>query len=287
MNCNQCPRWCNVDRDQTKGACGMPWQPRVAKAMLHFGEEPVISGTQGSGTVFFAGCNLHCIYCQNEKISHTEAGRIVTTEELRTIYSDLIAQGAHNINLVTPTHFVRAIRDSLLPKLSVPVVYNTSSYEDPLTLQCLEGLIDVYLADLKYLDPRLSHKLSGAKDYPQVALKAIQEMLRQTGPFHIDQHGLLTKGVLIRHLMLPGQEEDTFRVIDRVKECFGDQVMFSLMAQYTPHGDLSRFPLLQHPISEDQYQRCLSYLEENGPEYGFYQEREAATDEFLPDFSQE
>ena len=265
----------------------MPWQPRVAKAMLHFGEEPVISGTQGSGTVFFAGCNLHCIYCQNEKISHTEAGRIVTTEELRAIYSDLIAQGAHNINLVTPTHFVRAIRDSLLPKLSVPVVYNTSSYEDPLTLQCLEGLIDVYLADLKYLDPRLSHKLSGAKDYPQVALKAIQEMLRQTGPFHIDQHGLLTKGVLIRHLMLPGQEEDTFRVIDRVKECFGDQVMFSLMAQYTPHGDLSRFPLLQHPISEDQYQRCLSYLEENGPEYGFYQEREAATDEFLPDFSQE
>ena len=284
MICTLCPRRCGAERTETEGHgfCGMPAGLRVARAALHLWEEPPLSGTRGSGTVFFSGCTLRCCYCQNREISAGGFGRAVTTERLREIFEELIAQGAHNINLVTPTHFLPWILPALEPKLPVPVVYNCGGYESVETLRLLEGKVDVYLPDLKYADAALAARLSAAPDYFPAATAAIREMFRQTGPY-VMEDGLLKRGVMIRHLVLPGQLDNTRRCIDWVAQTFSPgQVLFSLMSQYTPQPG-SEGPLGRH-VTAGEYRSAVDYMENCGITDGFTQERTAAREEYTPPF---
>ena len=288
QTCNACPRHCNAVRTaQTgNGLCGVGRMPVIARAALHFGEEPCISGIRGSGTVFFSGCNLQCVFCQNHAISRGGIGTPVTVEHLRTIFLDLQAQGVHNLNLVTPSHYADAIIAALtdLP-LHIPVVYNSSGYDSLAALQTLNGHIDIYMPDLKYAESEPAAQYSKAGDYPNVAKAAILEMYRQTGPIVLDADGMLQRGVLIRHLMLPGCLENTFSVLDWVSDNFPPgSVLFSLMGQYTPMPGLSDFPELQHPIPEHTYQRAVRYLERTNITAGFLQELNATGTELIPDF---
>ncbi len=287
MICQACPRACKVPREQgAKGYCQMPLAPTVARAALHFGEEPCLSGTKGSGTVFFSGCNLKCVFCQNEAISHGGYGKTIRVERLREIYGELAAQGAHNLNLVNPSHYVDGIVDSLSPKPPIPVVYNSSGYDSVDSLRKLEGLVDVYLPDMKYAFSSLAQRYSDAPDYPSIAKAAIDEMLRQQPKPVFNKEGMLLRGVMIRHLILPNQPENTFEVIDWVNHHFPKgSVLFSLMAQYTPCGDLSAFPELQRPLTEEEYRRAVDYLTYSGIENGFYQELSSSDPSQIPDFS--
>lgn len=285
--CSLCPRRCGADRaaGQT-GFCGAPETPVVARAAPHFGEEPCISGTRGSGAVFFAGCNLRCVFCQNYALSRNQLGREITVQRLRDIFLELRDQGVHNINLVTPSHDARAIAQALDGlELGVPVVWNSSGYESVETLRMLEGLVQIYLPDLKYADAALAARYSAAPDYPETARAAILEMFRQTGPFRMDGDGLLQSGVLIRHLILPEQGDNSRRVIDWVSDTFepGD-VLFSLMSQYTPMGELSAFPELRHTVSPALNAAIYAHLLDSRIEDGFYQDLEAATGEMIPKF---
>lgn len=285
--CSLCPRRCGADRavGQT-GFCGAPEAPVVARAAPHFGEEPCISGTRGSGAVFFAGCNLRCVFCQNYALSRNQLGREITVQRLRDIFLELRDQGVHNINLVTPSHDARAIAQALDGlELGVPVVWNSSGYESVETLRMLEGLVQIYLPDLKYADAALAARYSAAPDYPETAGAAILEMFRQTGPFRMDGDGLLQSGVLIRHLILPEQGDNSRRVIDWVSDTFepGD-VLFSLMSQYTPMGELSAFPELRHTVSPALNAAIYAHLLDSRIEDGFYQDLEAATGELIPKF---
>ena len=286
--CSDCPRSCNALRGETgRGFCRMGAEPVIARAALHFDEEPVISGTRGSGAVFFSGCALRCRFCQNFPISHEGFGQRVSVERLREIYAELIAQGAYNINLVNPTHFARAILESLDAPLPVPVVWNSGGYEKVETLQLFEGRVQVYLPDLKYLDRTIAKQYSAAADYPEIATAAIQEMVRQTGPFVLDSDGMLQKGVLIRHLILPEQGENSTRVIDWVSKTFQpDEVLFSLMSQYTPMGNLDRFPALRRPVSPALDAELYEYLMQSRIENGFYQDLESSTGDMIPKFDQ-
>lgn len=278
QNCTLCPRKCGVNRENTLGFCGMPAELRVAKAMLHFGEEPPITGKNGTGAVFFNGCTLRCRFCQNAEIA---TGGQAT--DLRRILEDLVERGAESIDLVTPTQFLPDILPALTPKLPVPVVYNCGGYESVETLKHLEGLVDVYLPDLKYSDNALARKLSQAPDYFEVATAAIQEMYRQTGPAVVE-NGILKRGVLIRHLVLPGCVDNSLGVIDWVAEHFPrGAVLFSLMSQYVPMGQQE--PPFDRRITEDEYAACVSWLDCCGIRDGFTQELSAATTELLPDFS--
>ncbi len=284
MICTLCPRRCGAERTETEGHgfCGMPAGLRVARAALHLWEEPPLSGTRGSGTVFFSGCTLRCCYCQNREISAGGFGRAVTTGRLREIFEELIAQGAHNINLVTPTHFLPWILPALEPKLPVPVVYNCGGYESVETLRLLEGKADVYLPDLKYADAALAARLSAAPDYFPAATAAIREMFRQTGPY-VMEDGLLKRGVMIRHLVLPGQLDNTRRCIDWVAQTFSPgQVLFSLMSQYTPQPG-SEGPLGRH-VTAGEYRSAMDYMKNCGITDGFTQERTAAREEYTPPF---
>ena len=285
--CSLCPRRCGADRaaGQT-GFCGAPEAPVVARAAPHFGEEPCISGTRGSGAVFFAGCNLRCVFCQNYALSRNQLGREITVQRLRDIFLELRDQGVHNINLVTPSHDARAIAQALDGlELGVPVVWNSSGYESVETLRMLEGLVQIYLPDLKYADAALATRYSAAPNYPETARAAILEMFRQTGPFRMDGDGLLQSGVLIRHLILPEQGDNSRRVIDWVSDTFepGD-VLFSLMSQYTPMGELSAFPELRHTVSPALNAAIYAHLLDSRIEDGFYQDLEAATGEMIPKF---
>lgn len=285
--CSLCPRRCGADRaaGQT-GFCGAPETPVVARAAPHFGEEPCISGTRGSGAVFFAGCNLRCVFCQNYALSRNQLGREITVQRLRDIFLELRDQGVHNINLVTPSHDARAIAQALDGlELGVPVVWNSSGYESVETLRMLEGLVQIYLPDLKYADAALAARYSAAPDYPETARAAILEMFRQTGPFRMDGDGLLQSGVLIRHLILPEQGDNSRRVIDWVSDTFepGD-VLFSLMSQYTPMGELAAFPELRHTVSPALNAAIYAHLLDSRIEDGFYQDLEAATGEMIPKF---
>ena len=284
--CTLCPRDCGIDRSERTGFCGVGSAPVVARAALHFFEEPCISGTRGSGTVFFTGCNLRCVYCQNEAISRGRGGKAVTPQRLREIYSELIAQGAHNVNLVTPSHFSDAVAASLEGGLPVPVVWNSSGYESVETLRKLEGRVQIYLPDFKYADASLAARYSAAPDYPAVAEAAIREMNRQTGDFAFDDDGQLVRGVLIRHLVLPGNLGNTFGVIDRVREMFprDGQVLFSLMSQYTPVADVPQFPELCRRLTEEEYAAAERYLFDSGIENGFVQDRESAETDYIPAF---
>ena len=283
-NCMLCPRRCGVDRaaGQT-GFCGMPAQLTAARAMLHYGEEPVIAGSFGTGAVFFSGCTLRCRFCQNREISLARKGKAISSNELREVFLRLIDEGAQSIDLVTPTHFLPSILPALTPKLPVPVVYNCGGYERVETLRELEGLVDIYLPDMKYADNALAARLSGAPDYFEVAAAAISEMYRQVGGAVIEDEQM-RRGVLIRHLVLPGAVENSLRVIEWVAETFpkGD-VLFSLMSQYVPSPDLPA-PLNRRLTPED-YEGALSWLELCGIEQGFTQELAAATDELLPEFN--
>ena len=287
MICEQCPRRCGALRtpEEGRGLCRMPSLPVLARAALHFWEEPPISGSRGSGTIFFSGCSLGCLFCQNEKISHQDFGKAVSPERLREICEELIAQGAHNINFVNPTHYAHVVKALLEDHpLSVPVVWNTGGYDRVKTLRELEGLVDIYLPDLKYLDVEVARRCSAAPDYPQAATAAIREMVRQTGPCRFDENGLLTRGVIIRHLILPGQVNGAKAVMDWVTREFPPgTVLFSLMSQYTPWGDLSSYPQLNRRLRRGEIRAAQDYMVSLGLD-GFTQERTSAREEYTPPF---
>ena len=286
MICSLCPRNCKIDRSVKTGFCGVPEAAMVCRAAPHYGEEPCISGSRGSGAVFFAGCNLRCVFCQNHEISRGLAGEPVSVQGLRDIFLRLRDSGVHNINLVTPTHYTSVIIEALSGlELGIPVVWNSSGYESVETLQKLEGLVQVYMPDFKYAFSDLAAKYSAAPDYPRVALAAIREMYRQVGPFQMDDDGILQRGLLIRHLILPGAPENTLRVIDAVEDNFpAKNILFSLMSQYTPMPVPECFPELRQPVSPAEYDRCASYLDFSDIEFGYYQSPESATEEMIPDF---
>ncbi|MDO5154183.1 MAG: 4Fe-4S cluster-binding domain-containing protein [Eubacteriales bacterium] len=282
VNCNLCPRQCGVDRTSGQvGFCGCPGQALVAKAMLHKWEEPALAGNGGSGAVFFGGCTLGCKYCQNAAISGGAVGKAMDEKQLRQLFSDLISRGAENIDLVTPTHFLPTILPALTPKLPVPVVYNCGGYERVETLRELEGNVDIYLPDLKYADGALAGELSGAPDYFETAAAAIREMFRQTGPVRWAGEKVI-KGVIIRHLILPGCVDNSLRVLDWIGETFAPgQVLVSLMRQYTPMGGLGA--PFDRRITQEEYDAVLSWMYLNRLE-GFIQEAEAADAGFIPQF---
>lgn len=290
--CYVCPHRCGVDRpanmsDTTGcfGSCGVGLAPIVARAGLHMWEEPVISGTKGSGTVFFSGCNLHCVFCQNYDISCKGFGKEITIERLKEIYHELIAQGAHNINLVTPTHFTEAVLQSLAEPLPVPVVYNTSGFETQDTLRRLKGKVQIYLPDLKYSDDMAAIKYSNAPYYFRIATETIKEMYNQVGDYHIDDNGIMTKGVIIRHLIMPGMPDNTKRIIDWIAANFKPgQVMFSLMHQYVPCGRANEYPEINRKVTDEEYKELESYLLQSTIEDAFVQEGDAACKDFIPCF---
>ncbi len=282
-NCNICPRKCNVDRTLKTGICGVADTLKIARAAAHFWEEPCISGTRGSGTVFFSGCNMKCVFCQNYEISTGCFGKEITTDRLCEIYRELIDSGVHNINLVTPTHYAEKIIESLEKPLSVPVVYNSSGYDSVETLRKFEGKIQIYLPDMKYMDSSLAKKYSLAPDYPEKAKDAIREMFRQTGEAVFDEDGIMQKGVVIRHLMLPGEAENTLDVIDWVSAEFGDKVVFSLMSQFTPNKNCD-IPELQKTVSEDEYNKAVDYMYLCGMENAYVQDFSSAKKEYTPPF---
>ena len=285
--CNDCPRQCGAKRGNSLrgGICRSPALPVVARAAPHYGEEPCISGTRGSGTIFFTGCNLRCVFCQNREISRGEGGTVLTVPQLRDSLLRLRDQGVHNINLVTGAHFVRPIAEALSGlELGIPVVWNSSGYESVESLRMLEGLVQVWLPDFKYWKSDLARRYSLAEDYPAVASAAIREMYRQAGPFELDAEGILRKGVLIRHLILPGQDLNAMDVIDFAAEEFpAGSVLFSLMSQYTPMPGMERFPELQNRVDAETNERLIAYMEKRGLE-GYWQEVDAATDEMIPAF---
>ena len=287
MICNLCPRRCGVERtpDKAAGVCAMPAWPVAARAMLHQWEEPCLVGERGAGAVFFSGCNLRCKFCQNGVISQEGYGKPITPRRLREIFEELVEQGAACLDLVTPTHFTDAVLEALgEERWPVPVVWNCGGYESVETLKRLEGRVQVYLPDLKYALTEPAKAYSGAADYPETAKAAILEMFRQTGPYRME-NGQLRSGVLIRHLVLPGELENTKDVIDWVAETFRPgEVLVSLMSQYTPVGDMAQWPELQHPVSPALNDAMYEYLMDSPITDGFYQDLDAATDDMIPAF---
>lgn len=285
MICKLCPRRCGAVRTESEGAgfCGMPAGIVAARAMLHRWEEPCLSGTRGAGCVFFTGCNLGCAYCQNARISRENFGKPVSPARLREIFDGLVARGAHCIDLVTPTHFTPWIREALEEPPGVPVVWNSGGYESVETLRTLEGKVRVYLPDLKYADAALAAELSRAPDYFETAAAAVDEMFRQVGPYRMGGDGILQSGVLIRHMVLPGQLANTRRVIDYVAARFRPgEVLFSLMSQYTPRPGAAG--ALARRVTGAEYRAAREYMEACGVRDGFAQEKSSAREEYTPDF---
>lgn len=281
--CTLCPRRCGVDRGVKTGFCGMGESPRLARAALHFWEEPCISGTRGSGTVFFSGCTLRCAFCQNYEISHLGQGKEITVRRLADIFKVLEEQGAHNINLVTATPFTYAVLDALsLYRPAVPIVWNSGGYETVDTLRMLEGAVDIYLPDLKHVSPRLSKLCAGAPDYFEIASQAIQEMCRQTGPAAYDEQGMMKKGVIVRHLILPGCTVDSCKVLDFIAEQLPQDTPVSLMRQYTP-SPYCKISGLDRRITDAEYRRVLEHFEALKLT-GYTQEKESADAAYTPPF---
>lgn len=289
-SCRLCPRECKVDRNSGQtGFCGADSRVKVARCALHFWEEPCISGDKGSGTVFFSHCTLKCVYCQNYKISTENQGKFVTESQLADMFLDLENQGALNINLVTPTHFVPAVIEALkIAKqkgLTLPVLYNTSGYESCETLELLRGYVDIFLPDFKYFKPDFAKKYSGAKDYPKVVKKAIAKMFELVGKCQFDKDGIIKKGVIVRHLMLPGLEDDTKNILEYLHKAYGDDIFISIMSQYTPLPTLPKeFPELATTIDMAVYDKILDFALDVGIENAFIQEGEAASESFIPEF---
>lgn len=293
--CTLCPRNCRIDRTAgQRGVCGQTDRLKVARAALHYWEEPCISGEQGSGAVFFSGCALHCVFCQNADIANGTAGKEITRERLSEIFLELQEKGANNINLVTPGHFapqiVWALERAKGQGLNVPVVYNTSSYENVDTIKSLEGLVDIYLPDFKYMDAELSAKYSHAPGYSGVAKAAIAEMVRQTGSaefFDKDEDGLMRCGTIVRHLILPGCTRDSKAVIRYLYETYGDTIYISIMNQFTPLAGVERCPELNRRVTEAEYDDVVDYAIGLGVEHGFIQEGGTAEESFIPQFDGE
>jgi putative pyruvate formate lyase activating enzyme len=307
--CELCPRRCGANRAAgERGICGADGSLRVARAALHLWEEPPVSGKRGSGTIFFSNCPLHCVYCQNEPLSSGRVGEAITVERLVDIYEELAAQGAHNINLVTPTHYVPQIicaLDMLRARAAahgrirarggmaahrraaaLPVVYNTSGYETIATIRSLETYVDVYLTDFKYASAELAARYSNAPDYPRVALDALEAMVEQVGEYALDDEGILRTGVIVRHLMLPGRLEDSKAALRRVFDSVGNHVCYSLMSQYTPMPQTSAasFGELQATVSDDEYDALIDFALDLGVTNSFMQEGVAANESFIPAF---
>lgn len=287
MICNLCPRKCNVNRDLKSGFCGVSNTLKVARAQLHFWEEPIISGTNGSGTIFFSGCNLKCVYCQNYNISKENFGKDITTQRLAEIFKELENAGAHNINLVTPSHYVKQIVEALnIYKPKIPVVYNTSGYDSVEELKMLEGYVDVYLTDLKYYSSELSQKYSSAKNYFEVCSLAIKEMIRQQ-PKNVMENGIIKKGVIIRHMVLPNCIDDSFKVLEWIKNNLGEDVIVSVMGQYTPYFNASKFPEINRKLKPVEYKLVINHFNKLGLKNGFMQSLDSADENFIPPFNLE
>ena len=294
-SCRLCPRNCGVDRRTALGVCGQSDEIRAARAALHMWEEPCISGTSGSGTVFFSGCQLHCVFCQNYNIANGSAGKNISVERLGEIFLELQQKNANNINLVTPDLFVPQIVDALgLAKkrgLQIPVVYNTSAYVRVDTLRRLEGLVDIYLPDLKFYHPQVGRRYANAPDYFQAASEAIAEMYRQAprAEFVVCRRNgkkekVMSKGVIVRHLLLPDGLEDSKKILDYLWNTYGNRIYYSLLSQYTPVGHLELFPELQRKVTSAEYEELVDYAVSLGVENGFIQQGEAADESFIPEF---
>ncbi len=289
-HCTLCPRNCGVDRASgNTGFCGANDKIKIARATLHAWEEPCISGENGSGTVFFSGCNLSCVYCQNKKISQEGAGFEVSVERLTEIFFELETLGAHNINLVTAAHFLPQVMTSVKRAkdqgIGIPFVYNTSSYEYAESIKLCEGLIDIFLPDFKYIDSKRAKKYSCAVNYPEIAMAAIDEMVRQQGALQFDEDGMLTKGVIVRHLMLPDGLAESKKIIKYLHEKYENNIILSIMNQYTPVGNLEDFPELQKKVKASDYEKLIDYALSLGVENAFIQEGGAAEESFIPDFN--
>lgn len=290
--CRLCPRACGADRlSGQRGYCRTDARIFVARAALHMWEEPCISGEEGSGTVFFSGCNLGCIFCQNHQISTGGIGKEISIERLAEIFLELQEQRANNINLVTAAHYVPQTAEALeLAKksgLKIPVVYNSSGYERVETLKMLEGLVDIYLPDFKYMDKAVAQEYARAADYSETAKKALAEMVRQAGAVEFDDRGIMQKGVIVRHLMLPGHLADSKRIVKYLYQTYGDRIYISMMNQYTPMEHLKDHPLLGRRIRRKEYDTLLDYAIDSGVENGFFQEGETAKESFIPAFNGE
>lgn len=288
MKCVLCPRMCGVEREKCVGFCQSNNNVKIARAALHAWEEPCISGENGSGTVFFSGCTLKCVFCQNYVLSHENSGKEISVERLAEIFLELQEKGAHNINLVTPTHFVLQIIEALkMAKangLSIPVVYNSSGYERAETIDLLKGYVDIYLPDFKYFSNELAKKYSGANGYFEVAASALKRMFEQVGMPVFDEAGMMKSGIVVRHLVLPGYVEDSKKVIRYLYETYGDDVYLSIMNQYTPLSHVEKFPEINRKVTEKEYNEVVDFAIELGVENAFIQEGDTAKESFIPDF---
>lgn len=288
FSCAACPRRCGALRKPAQpsgGFCGMPAGFVVARAALHQWEEPCISGQHGSGTVFFSGCSLRCVYCQNQQISLGRYGALVTEENLLRMFDRLIEQGAHNLNLVNPTHYAPMLAKALKKYCSpVPVIYNSGGYERVEMLKALEGLVDIYLPDLKYVDSAISLRYSGAADYFDYASKAILEMSRQVGKAAFDKNGVMKKGLIVRHLILPRNTAQSIKALTWIHENLPEGTLVSLMCQYTPCGELENFPELQRRLTRREYEKVVDQMLELGLTGGYLQELSSAKEEYIPPF---
>lgn len=284
MECRLCPRMCGAERSEYegRGVCRMGTLPRLARCAPHYDEEPCISGKTGTGAVFFSGCTLKCAFCQNWSVSHGGFGETVSVSRLREIYFELIDKGVTSVSLISGTQFIPAVIESLKGGLPVPVVWNSSGYERVESLKMLEGLVDVYLPDFKYMDPLPAKRLSGAEDYPEVALKAIEEMLRQTGPAVYGEDGLMKRGTLIRHLVLPNHVDNTLMVLRRIKWDF-EGAPVSLMSQYVPMGDAAKHPDISRRLTKEEYDRAAELFDRLDLE-GYTQEPDSAQSAYTPMF---
>lgn len=282
--CNQCPRKCNIDRDSKTGICGVNSEYKIARAALHYWEEPCISGEKGSGTVFFSGCSLKCVFCQNSVISDGCFGKEISEERLIEIFKELEDSGADNINLVSPTQYALQLADTLSKyKPGIPVVYNTGGYDNVESLKALDGLIDIYLTDMKYVSPSVSKKYSRAENYFEVCSKAVLEMRRQQ-PEDIFENGLMKKGMIIRHLVLPGNISQGMKMLYWVDENLSNQTIISLMGQYMPCAKAADYPTINRKISKREYDTVILHAEKLGFENVYIQELDSSSQEYIPDF---
>lgn len=285
MICNQCPRKCNVDRSKTIGRCSVQEKIKIARADLHFWEEPCISGKNGSGAVFFSGCNLGCVFCQNYEISHKCIGREIDDNELIRIFEALINKGANNLNLVNPTHYAKQISEVLKRwKSPVPIIYNSSGYESVETLKLLDGLVDIYLPDFKYILSEKAKKYSRAEDYPEVAMLALAEMKKQVGE-DVFVDGLMKKGMIIRHLVLPSNTNASIKALEYLAKNYRNTYI-SVMAQYTPYGDLEEFAEINRPLTKREYNKIVDYVISLGLEKIYIQDLTSSSEQFIPEFSE-
>lgn len=286
--CMLCPRKCGINRYETKGFCQCDANIKIARADLHYFEEPPISGTKGSGTVFFSGCNLKCVFCQNYGISYDNFGKYVTNQRLAEIFLELQKKGAHNINLVTPTPYIiniiEAIKIAKENGLDIPIIYNCSGYESVWALKLLEGYIDVYLPDMKYWDNEAANKYSKCNNYLEICMQSLEEMYRQVGPIHFDENNIIKKGVMVRHLVMPNMTNDSKKIIYYLHNTYKDNIYISIMNQYTPNKKLKNYKEIDRSIKPDEYNEVVDYAIEIGVVNAFIQEEGTTSDSFIPEF---